>query len=104
MENQTENSLLEEINEDREVELNVNLINLLPDQNDENQNATTFEYFESETTVEEGQIPEAKNCDIGETRQLRGIWKHPLDFLFSCISVMVGLGNVWRFPFTGNKI
>ena len=29
----------------------------------------------------------------------RGHWSNPLDFLFSCISVSVGLGNVWRFPF-----
>jgi len=29
----------------------------------------------------------------------RGHWNNPLDFLFSCISVSVGLGNVWRFPY-----
>ena len=29
----------------------------------------------------------------------RGHWSNPLDFLFSCISVSVGLGNVWRFPY-----
>lgn len=29
----------------------------------------------------------------------RAGWGHKLDFLFSCISVSVGLGNVWRFPY-----
>ena len=28
-------------------------------------------------------------------QEVRGHWSHPLDFLFSCISVSVGLGNVW---------
>ncbi|XP_063874832.1 sodium-dependent nutrient amino acid transporter 1-like isoform X2 [Scylla paramamosain] len=27
-------------------------------------------------------------------------WSHPSEFLFSCISMSVGLGNVWRFPTT----
>ena len=29
----------------------------------------------------------------------RGTFSSKLDFLFSCISVSVGLGNVWRFPY-----
>ena len=29
----------------------------------------------------------------------RGEWGNKYDFLFSCISVSVGLGNVWRFPY-----
>merc|ERR1719422_189385 len=41
---------------------------------------------EAETTVED---------DDAE----RGTFSSKLDFLFSCISVSVGLGNVWRFPY-----
>ena len=35
----------------------------------------------------------------GVDEEERGQWGNKLDFLFSCISVSVGLGNVWRFPY-----
>ncbi|KAL7743728.1 hypothetical protein ACLKA6_016789 [Drosophila palustris] len=38
---------------------------------------------------------EAQSAD-----QERSNWSNGLEFLMSCISVSVGLGNVWRFPFT----
>jgi len=41
----------------------------------------------------EGDVLEVKNAPE------RGSWGNKLDFLFSCISVSVGLGNVWRFPY-----
>ena len=43
-------------------------------------------------------IPEIKVDDSGDD-PARGEWGNKLDFLFSCISVSVGLGNVWRFPY-----
>jgi len=30
----------------------------------------------------------------------RQTWDNPIEFLLSCVSMSVGLGNVWRFPFT----
>lgn len=46
-------------------------------------------------------IPAIKISDNDEEEegQARGEWGNKLDFLFSCISVSVGLGNVWRFPY-----
>lgn len=31
----------------------------------------------------------------------RGQWSTGIEFLLSCISMSVGLGNVWRFPYVG---
>ena len=40
-----------------------------------------------ENPIEEMNLPDEA------ARESRGHWKHPLDFLFSCISVSVGLGS-----------
>ncbi|XP_037047033.1 sodium-dependent nutrient amino acid transporter 1-like [Bradysia coprophila] len=40
---------------------------------------------------------------VGETKgpsSNRDVWANDIEFLLSCISLSVGLGNVWRFPFT----
>ncbi|XP_065339355.1 sodium-dependent nutrient amino acid transporter 1-like isoform X2 [Cloeon dipterum] len=35
-----------------------------------------------------------------EDESERQQWANPIEFLLSCIAMSVGLGNVWRFPFT----
>lgn len=39
------------------------------------------------------------NADNNEAVDERGSWGKDIEFLFSCIALSVGLGNIWRFPF-----
>ncbi|XP_011503193.1 PREDICTED: sodium-dependent nutrient amino acid transporter 1-like [Ceratosolen solmsi marchali] len=41
-----------------------------------------------------------KTTEKQEVRPERQTWGNSMEFLFSCIAMSVGLGNVWRFPFT----
>lgn len=56
-------------------------------------NNTSTEYLESNGSTGSQQ---ALASDQGE----RESWGNSLEFLMSCIAMSVGLGNVWRFPFT----
>ena len=48
-------------------------------------------------------IDDDQEAGFGADDNERGQWGNKLDFLFSCISVSVGLGNVWRFPYLAFK-
>lgn len=37
---------------------------------------------------------------VKETVIVKEKWENDIEFLLSCITLSVGLGNVWRFPFT----
>lgn len=43
------------------------------------------------------QPAETKTPEVAEERDQ---WGKGIEFLMSCIAMSVGLGNVWRFPFT----
>lgn len=37
--------------------------------------------------------------DTRDDEATRGKWKNKAEFLMSCISMSIGFGNIWRFPF-----
>uniref|UniRef100_A0A1A9WAV7 Transporter n=1 Tax=Glossina brevipalpis TaxID=37001 RepID=A0A1A9WAV7_9MUSC len=50
----------------------------------------------------ESEAQRYRSKKVGEQAEdkARANWSNGLEFLMSCISMSVGLGNVWRFPFT----
>uniref|UniRef100_A0A1I8Q5G3 Transporter n=1 Tax=Stomoxys calcitrans TaxID=35570 RepID=A0A1I8Q5G3_STOCA len=62
--------------------------------------------IELESTEIDGRLIEAisnnhtrTDEDETEAEATRDKWGNNIEFLFSCIALSVGLGNVWRFPF-----
>eukprot|EP00092_Neocalanus_flemingeri_P035752 GFUD01038928.1.p1 GENE.GFUD01038928.1~~GFUD01038928.1.p1 ORF type:complete len:462 (-),score=74.85 GFUD01038928.1:77-1462(-) len=60
--------------------------------------------FKAKETLEPADIklridPPTADTTVEDDDAERGTFGNKLDFLFSCISVSVGLGNVWRFPY-----
>lgn len=80
----------------------------LPDEDeDEDEMQDNFIQFDAGKNIPEI-IPPQININDGQNMDTmddheRGQWGNKLDFLFSCISVSVGLGNVWRFPYLAYK-
>jgi hypothetical protein len=72
------------------VNFSGNIVTLEEDDDEENE----ADYFKASSKG-----PEITLGGNDDTEPARGEWGNKLDFLFSCISVSVGLGNVWRFPY-----
>ncbi|XP_052132163.1 sodium-dependent nutrient amino acid transporter 1-like, partial [Frankliniella occidentalis] len=49
---------------------------------------------------EQQEQPQEQQRAGGPEKQDRQQWSNGMEFLMSCIAMSVGLGNVWRFPFT----
>ncbi|XP_039954948.1 sodium-dependent nutrient amino acid transporter 1-like isoform X1 [Bactrocera tryoni] len=52
--------------------------------------------------LENGSAADAKNVTVDELTagsKSKEQWGNEIEFLFSCISLSVGLGNIWRFPY-----
>ncbi|XP_020281646.1 sodium-dependent nutrient amino acid transporter 1-like isoform X2 [Pseudomyrmex gracilis] len=41
-----------------------------------------------------------EEMSIADDKKKRATWGNSVEFLMSCIAMSIGLGNIWRFPFT----
>lgn len=49
---------------------------------------------------EKSDLAKADTVEKTKVVKERPTWGNSIEFLMSCISMSVGLGNIWRFPFT----
>ncbi|CAH0723409.1 unnamed protein product, partial [Brenthis ino] len=61
---------------------------------------TAFEHSEPANQQPNEKV-KTENIEDGNVE--RAMWGNQIEFLMSCIATSVGLGNVWRFPFTAYR-
>lgn len=49
--------------------------------------------------AEKGLLNNSNTKSCNKSKPAKEQWGNDIEFLFSCISLSVGLGNIWRFPY-----